>query len=107
MPIPIYPDFADISLDMRDELYPSLNLLQDGISEFNFSNLYLFRHTYGYRVSRIPGRTFVIEGSKKGASFFYVPCSLPDHEHLDDLMSRHDYLKNLSETQADAHRIDF
>ena len=107
MPIPQYPEFAPISLDMRDEFYPSLNLLADGISEFSFSNLYLFRHTYGYRVSRIPGRTFVVEGSKQGKSFFYVPCCLPEREQLDDLMSKHDYLKNLSETQASCpHRIE-
>lgn len=102
--IPEYPEFAPISLEMRDELYPSLNLLKDGISEFTFSNLYLFRATYGYRVSRVPGKTFVIEGSKQGKSFFYVPCDLPPAEILGGLMERHDYLKNLSETQADAHR---
>lgn len=106
MPIPSYPEFAPISLEMRDEFYPSLNLLSDGISEFSFSNLYLFRNSYGYRVSRIPGKTFVVEGTKKGQSFFYVPCALPDREHLDDLMSRHDYLKNLSESQAELHRIE-
>jgi uncharacterized protein len=70
MVIPNYPEFAPISLGMRDELYPSLNMIKDGISEFTFSNLYLFRETYGYRVSRVPGRTFVIEGSKGGKTFF-------------------------------------
>ena len=106
MPIPIYPESAPISLEMRDELYPSLNLLKDGISEFNFSNLFLFRHTYGYRVSRVPGRTFVVEGSKQGKSFFYVPCAVPDRETLAALMDSHDYLKNLSETQAEASRLE-
>jgi hypothetical protein len=106
MPIPLYPDFAPIDLSMRDEFYPALNLLSDGISEFSFSNLYLFRKTYGYRVSRIPGQTFVVEGTKQGKSFFYTPCSLPDREHLDSLMSGHDYLKNLSETQCQARRIE-
>jgi hypothetical protein len=80
-------------------------MIPDGISEFTFSNLYLFRRTYGYRVSRLPGRTFVIEGSKEGKSFFYVPCALPDKEVLDVLMASHDYLKNLSESQAAAHRV--
>ena len=93
-----------MSLEMRDELYPSLNMIIDGISEFTFSNLYLFRKTYGYRVSRVPGTTYIVEGSKAGKSFFYVPCALPPPEVLDELMSGHDYLKNLSESQADAHR---
>jgi len=106
MPIPAYPQFAPISLEMRDELYPSLNFIADGISEFSFSNLYLFRDTYSYQVSRIPGKTFVIQGIKKGQPFFYVPCALPDRAHVEDLMDSHVYLKNLSESQAEAHRID-
>jgi hypothetical protein len=105
MPIPEFPEFAPVSLEMRDCLYPSLNMLKDGISEFTFSNLYLFRDTYGYRVSRVPGKTFVLEGARNGKSFFYVPCDLPDRETLDSLMSRHDYLKNLSESQAERYRV--
>jgi hypothetical protein len=89
---------------MRDDLYPALNLITDGISEFTFSNLFLFRRTYGYRVSRLPGKTFVIEGTKNGKSFFYVPCALPEQGTLGELMDGHDYLKNLSESQADEHR---
>jgi len=102
--VPVYPEFAPVSLDMRDALYPALNMITDGISEFTFSNLYLFRRTYGYRVSRVPGKTFIIEGSKAGKSFFYAPCALPEKSILDELMAGHDYLKNLSESQADAHR---
>ena len=105
MAIPVFPEFAPISLDMRDDLYPSLNMMKDGISEFTFSNLYLFRRVYGYRVSRIPGRTFLIEGEKEGKSFFYVPCDLPPREILDELMARRDYLKNLSESHAEAYRV--
>jgi len=105
MPIPEYPEFAPVSLDMRDELYPALNMISAGISEFTFSNLYLFRHTYGYRVSRVPGKTYLVEGAKAGSSFFYVPCDLPPREVVDSLMSRNDYLKNLSEPQAEEHRV--
>ena len=103
--VPVYPEFAPVSLEMRAALYPALNLIADGISEFTFSNLFLFRRTYGYRVSRVPGKTFVIEGSKAGKSFFYAPCALPERQVLDELMAGHDYLKNLSESQADAHRV--
>lgn len=106
MPIPEYPVFAPISLEMRDELYPSLNFTTDGISEFSFSNLFLFRHTYDYQVSHIRGKTFVIQGVKKGQPFFYVPCALPEKPYLDELMKSHLYLKNLSESQAEGHRID-
>ncbi len=105
MAIPIYPEFAPISIDMREDLYPRLNMMKDGISEFTFSNLYLFRETYGYRVSRIPDTSFVIEGSKGGAGFFYLLCDLPPREIFDGLMARHDYLKNLSESQAERYRV--
>ena len=38
MPIPEYPEFAPVTIDMRDDLYPALNLLADGVSEFTFRN---------------------------------------------------------------------
>jgi hypothetical protein len=104
MPIPVFPEFAPIALDMRDEFYPALNMIKDGISEFAFSNLYLFRKVYGYRVSRVPGRTFIVEGERHGKSFFYVPCDIPERAVLDELLAGHDYLKNLSESQSDAYR---
>jgi len=103
MPIPSYPEFADISLDMRDELLPALNQIPDGISEFTFSNLYLFRGTYGYRLSRVSDRVIIVEGSKQGKSFFYAPFELPPDEILRELMARKDYLKNLSERQLAEH----
>ncbi len=106
MPIPLYPDFAPIDLSMRDELYPALNLIKDGISEFTFSNLYLFRSVYGYRIARLPGGSFVIEGSRYGKSFFYIPCCFPEMDIFDELMAGHDYMKNMSESQSEAHRIE-
>lgn len=78
MPIPQYPEFAAIDLDMRADLYPALNMTKDGISELTFSNLYLFRHVYDYRVSLLPGGSSVVEGTKAGKSFFYLPCCFPD-----------------------------
>jgi len=106
MAIPEYPQFAPISLDMREELYPNLNLLKDGISEFTFSNLFLFRHSYQYKVSCVPGQTSVISGVKKGEPFFLVPCALPERPILEDLFKHHSYLKNLSETQSETRRVD-
>jgi len=106
MRIPDYPDFAPICLEMREELYPFLNMTEDGISEFTFSNLYLFRRTYGYRLSRLGAKSLAIEGSRDGKSFFSLPCSIPERAVFDELMARHDYLKNLSESLADENRAD-
>jgi hypothetical protein len=105
MKIPEYPDFAPISLDMRDELYPAFNLLADGVSEFTFSNLYLFRHTYGYRASHLTGRTFLISGEKRGERFFLAPCCVPDNAALESLFNDHAYLKNMAESQCQIERI--
>lgn len=91
---------------MREELYPRLNLLKDGISEFTFSNLFLFRHAYQYKVSRVPDQTIVLSGVKNGEPFFLVPCAIPDRSVLEDLFRKHSYLKNLSETQSEGRRID-
>ncbi|HUX38528.1 MAG TPA: phosphatidylglycerol lysyltransferase domain-containing protein, partial [Rectinemataceae bacterium] len=103
MPIPSYPEFAAISLDMREELLPALNQTPDGISEFTFSNLYLFRGTYGYRLSKVSDGVLLVEGAKQGKSFFYVPFGLPPDEVLRQMMDRKDYLKNFSERQVAEH----
>ena len=106
MDIPEYPQFAPISLEMRAEMYPRLNLLTDGVSEFAFSNLYLFRRTYQYKVSCIPDQTLVLSGVKNGEPFFLVPCAVPDRAVLEDLFKSHLYLKNLSESQSESRRVD-
>jgi len=106
MSIPSYPDFAPIDLSMRPILHPRLSMLKDGISEFTFAGLYLFRHTYRYRVSWLPNQTVVISGEKEGKRFFMLPCGLPEDQALvDDLFRSHDYLKNLSESDTNASRV--
>lgn len=105
MTIPEYPEFAPISLDMREQMYPALNMLADGVSEFTFSGLYLFRNTYGYRVSKLTGTTLLISGTKNGEKFFFAPCCVPSVEVLDELFRNHAYLKNMPETQCRDERI--
>lgn len=105
MSIPNYPDLAPVNLDMRAHLHPRLSMLKDGISEFTFAGLYLFRDTYKYQIAWLPNETLVIFGEKDGETFFMLPCGLPEPEVLRDLFSRRDYLKNLSETDTQASRI--
>jgi hypothetical protein len=106
MPLPEYPRFAPIDTSMLPDLYPMLNMIRDGISELTFSNLYLFRHVYGYEVSKFSDGGLAIRGAKEGKSFFYIPCCLPEPAVFDELMAGHDYFKNMSESQAQRHRID-
>ncbi len=105
MTLPDYPEFAPLSIDMREDLYPALNVLPDGISEFTFSGLYLFRNTYEYRISHIADTTAIISGVKHGERFFFTPCAVLPNETLELLFTDHAYQKNLSETQCKGERI--
>lgn len=98
MKLPVFPAFAPIGLEFLDDLYPRLNLTADGVSEFTFSNLYLFRRRYSYQVSAIPNRTIVISGERDGKKFFMTPCGVPDPKDLEALYATHDYWKNIPES---------
>ncbi|MEM5947571.1 phosphatidylglycerol lysyltransferase domain-containing protein [Spirochaetia bacterium 38H-sp] len=100
-----YPQWSEINLSAREVLHPRLVMLPDGISEFTFANIYLFRHTYDYKISLLPNDTIAISGKKDGKSFFMLPCGLPDWENLEQLFSEHDYLKNLSESNIKENRV--
>ncbi len=100
--VPSYPEFAPIDLSLRAELHPHFQRLESGISEFTFSNIYLFRRTYGYRLSRLEEGVYVISGSRHGKTFFALPWGPPqDKALLDDLMAHHDYWKNCSLPQKE------
>lgn len=102
--VPEYPLFAPISLQMRSELHPHFLNLTAGISEFTFSNIFLFRHGYDYHLSRFAEGKYIITGTKHGKKFFSCPWGLPPKEILLELFSKHDYLKNLNEQQVEQER---
>jgi hypothetical protein len=99
MPIPFYPEFAPISLDIKEEMHEKLSMGPDGVSEFTFANLYLFRGHYQYQVSQSPDGDLLISGIQpdKGP-FFLTPCSFPGREILTGLFDTHDYWKNIPES---------
>ncbi|MDR0399934.1 MAG: phosphatidylglycerol lysyltransferase domain-containing protein [Treponema sp.] len=91
----------------------------DGISEFSFAGLYLFRHRYQYRVSRSPERgekgLLLISGLQPedshggskirgGERFFLTPCGAPIMEIAEDLFKSHRYWKNIPESVLPAVR---
>ena len=51
--IPIYPEFVDIHIGLREILHPMFQRLPVGISEFTFANLYLFQKPHNYKISRL------------------------------------------------------
>ena len=105
MAIPSFPEFTPISIDLKSEMHPKLSLTPDGVSEFTFAGLYLFRKRYQYRVSRVEDKTFILSGIQPPHSsgeepkrFFMIPCAAPGRGILEELFKTHDYWKNISES---------
>ncbi|MDR2518591.1 MAG: phosphatidylglycerol lysyltransferase domain-containing protein [Spirochaetaceae bacterium] len=104
MLIPCYPDFAPIAFDLKPALQPLLFKLPDGISEYTFSNLYLFRNRYEYRLSLSPGGALIISGARDGKRFFMTPCAVPEKEVLIPLFEAHHYWKGIPDSLFTAHK---
>lgn len=103
MEIPQYPDTAPIDRAMRPLLHPSLADIPDGVSEFTFAGLYLFRRTYQYQLSCLDDQSLLISGTREGKAFAMLPFGLPrSDDQLLDLIDRFDYIKGLSERVAQA-----
>ena len=100
--IPDYPETAELSLLMRPSLHPLLQQLKEGISEFTFANLYLFRASHNYRICRLPDGLIIVTGSDRNIPFFLSPFGLPDQTMLEQLMLRYRAMKCVSETQVEA-----
>jgi hypothetical protein len=98
MLIPSYPDFTPISLDLKPALAPALLAVKDGVSEFTFANLYLFRRRYNYKVSQEPGGNILISGDREGKRFFTTPRAMPEASVLEALFVDHDYWKGISDS---------
>ena len=74
--------------------------LAEGISEFTFANIYLFRQTHQYRISRLPSGLLVISGRDGDSPFFMLPFGLPGEGVLRELFEEHGAMKAVSESQA-------
>lgn len=98
--IPSYPESAPVTLGMRPVLHPIFKKFPDGISEFCFANIYLFRATHGYRVSLLPGEVLLITGDDGGRPFFMLPDGIPADGLLRELFTRFSSMKAVSEKKA-------
>lgn len=96
-----YPQFVELTLDMRPVLHPLFQQLSEGISEFTFANLYLFRVTHQYRIARLSDKNYVIAGRDGSAPFFMLPFGLPNQEFLDEFFHNVQSMKCVSEAQAE------
>lgn len=97
--LPLYPDSTPITMEMREWMHPLLQKLHEGISEFTFANLYLFRKEHSYSISKLSDNYFAILGKDDGNSFFMVPGHLVDPVQLQSLFTDHTTMKCVSESQ--------
>jgi hypothetical protein len=95
-----YLNLIEISMDLRSVLHPRFKSLADGISEFTFAGIYLFRHRHNYRLSELPGELLLISGEDNDKTFFMLPFGLPDKNILKALFEQFCVMKAVSETQA-------
>jgi len=102
--LPVYPEFAPMSLEMAQEISPPLVRLPDGISEYTFAGFYLFRDRYNYQVS-LYHNFLILSGERDGKRFFITPCCETDMEVVQDLFRTHDYWKLVSPSFLEENRI--
>ncbi|MBN2509121.1 MAG: DUF2156 domain-containing protein [Spirochaetales bacterium] len=106
MLIPTFPEFAPLSLDMRSELHPRLLQVKQGVSEFTFANIYLFRDTYSYKTCMLPDGQPAVSGVKNNETFIMLPFGIPsDKELLCRLFDKHIYIKNLAQEHVQKSQI--
>ena len=105
-----YPEFSEIIPDQRAELHPLFQSLVDGISEFTFAGLYLFRTLHHYRISRLPDGGLVVVGKERrnlattGGEldpFFMLPFGIPGPDLLAAVFDRFECAKAVSESQSE------
>jgi len=96
-----YPDSSEVSIDMRPVLHPKFQALADGISEFTFANIYLFRRTHNYRISQLENGLFIITGRDKEKPFFMLPFGLPDENIIRELFNNYQVMKAVSGQQSE------
>lgn len=98
--IPEYPESTELSLVLRPVLHPLFQQLPDGISEFTFANLYLFRESHQYRLTRLADGLIVLTGRDANIPFFMSPFGLPSPAILQELFAKFGSMKCVSGSQA-------
>jgi hypothetical protein len=71
--IPAFPDFCGVELSHREEVAGVLGRMSRPISEWTFTNLYLFRKAHEYLLSRYDGLLLVVGRGYDGAAYAFAP----------------------------------
>ncbi|MDR0516462.1 MAG: phosphatidylglycerol lysyltransferase domain-containing protein [Fibromonadaceae bacterium] len=96
--LPVYPNFAQVSLELRSQAHEVFLNTKSNISALTFSNIYLFRNKYNFKVCFLEN-SFIVTGEENGKTFFSVLGEIPSQGLLEELLKKHDYWKNISEKQ--------
>ena len=96
-----YPEYSEITMELRPLLHPKFQNLAEGISELTFSNIYLFRQRHNYRISELKNGLFVITGKDDREPFFILPFELPGESVLKNLFEKYQTMKCVSQPQAE------
>lgn len=100
--VPQYPEKIAVSLTLRPMLHPLFQTLEEGVSEFTFANIYLFREQHNYRITRAPEGTVIILGRDGEQCFFMCPFGLPDQTFLEVLLQDQQMMKCVLQSQVAA-----
>lgn len=98
--IPEYPETTEITLDIREHIHPLFQNLPEGISEFSFANIYLFRKTHNYKISKFNDDQIIIIGNEGDHHFFMLPLGLPEKNVLETIFKDFHLMKAVAEHQV-------
>ncbi len=86
--VPAFPQFKDLSLEERALIESAFLRFPPSISEFTFTNLFIWRHAYQLKISRL--QDFICLLSDKGeTSFFFPPIGEGDRVRCCQLLLHH------------------
>jgi hypothetical protein len=95
-----YPQASELTRDMRPLLHSLFQQLPEGISEFTFANLYLFRRAHNYRIAHLKDQRYLVTGQDGQIPFFMLPFGLPDEKLLKELFKKFGSMKAVSVHQS-------
>ncbi|RPJ10305.1 MAG: DUF2156 domain-containing protein [Deltaproteobacteria bacterium] len=98
--VPHYPEKIAVAQNLRPLLHPLFQKLEEGVSEFTFANIYLFREQHNYRLSLAPEGTVIILGRDGEQCFFMCPFGLPDQSFLEVLFQDQQVMKCVTQSQV-------
>ncbi|MEE4136901.1 MAG: DUF2156 domain-containing protein, partial [Desulforhopalus sp.] len=97
---PHYPDKIAVARNLHPLLHPLFQTLEEGVSEFTFANIYLFREQHNYSLSLAPEGMVIILGRDGEQRFFMCPFGLPDRNFLEVLFQDQQRMKCVTQSQV-------